>query len=38
MNEQVATISHAKDTMVDLAIRFGPRLLAAILILWWAWR
>ena len=33
MNEQVATISHAKDTVVDLAIRFGPRLLTAILIL-----
>jgi small conductance mechanosensitive channel len=33
MNEQAATISHAKDTLVDLAIRFGPRLLAAVLIL-----
>jgi small conductance mechanosensitive channel len=33
MNEQVATISHAKDTLLDLAIRFGPRLLTAILIL-----
>jgi small conductance mechanosensitive channel len=33
MNEQVATISHAKDTMLELAIRFGPRLLAAVLIL-----
>jgi small conductance mechanosensitive channel len=33
MNEQAATISHAKDTVVDLAIRFGPRLLAAVLIL-----
>jgi len=33
MNEQVATINHAKDTMLDLAIRFGPRLLTAILIL-----
>jgi small conductance mechanosensitive channel len=33
MNEEVATISHAKDTVVDLAIRFGPRLLTAILIL-----
>lgn len=33
MNEQVATISHAKDTMLDLAIRFGPRLFTAILIL-----
>jgi len=33
MNEQVATISHAKDTMIEMAIRFGPRLLTAILIL-----
>jgi small conductance mechanosensitive channel len=33
MNDQVATISHARDTMLDLAIRFGPRLLTAILIL-----
>jgi small conductance mechanosensitive channel len=33
MNEQVATISHAKDTMIEMAIRFGPRLATAILIL-----
>jgi small conductance mechanosensitive channel len=33
MNEQVATISHAKDTLLEMAIRFGPRLLTAILIL-----
>src|SRR5215469_11799668 len=33
MNEQVATVSHWKDTAVDLAIRFGPRLLTAIVIL-----
>lgn len=33
MNEQVATISHAKDTLFDMAIRFGPRLATAILIL-----
>jgi small conductance mechanosensitive channel len=33
MNEQAATISHAKDTMLDLAIRFGPRLFTAVLIL-----
>jgi small conductance mechanosensitive channel len=33
MNEQVATLSHAKDTMLEMAIRFGPRLLTAILIL-----
>jgi small conductance mechanosensitive channel len=33
MNDQAATLSHAKDTLVDLGIRFGPRLLAALLIL-----
>ena len=33
MNEQVATISHAKDTMLELAVRFGPRILTALLIL-----
>lgn len=33
MNEQVASISHAKDTIVELAIRFGPRLVTAIAIL-----
>jgi small conductance mechanosensitive channel len=33
MNEQAATINHAKDTLVDLAIRFGPRLLTAVIIL-----
>jgi small conductance mechanosensitive channel len=33
MNDQAATISHAKDTLIDLAIRFGPRLLAAVVIL-----
>ena len=33
MNEQAATLSHAKDTVVDLVIRFGPRLLTALVIL-----
>ncbi len=33
MNEQVATINHVKDTVLDLAIRFGPRLFTAILFL-----
>lgn len=32
MNEQAATISHTKDTIVDLLIRFGPRLLTALVI------
>jgi small conductance mechanosensitive channel len=32
MNEQAATISHARDTLLDVAIRFGPRLFTAILI------
>jgi len=33
MNEQTATIARAKDALADLAIRFGPRLLIAVLIL-----
>jgi small conductance mechanosensitive channel len=33
MNEQAATINHARDTIVELLIRFGPRVLAALLIL-----
>ena len=33
MNEQAATIGHARDTILDLLIRFGPRLLTALLIL-----
>jgi small conductance mechanosensitive channel len=33
MNEQFATIEHAKDTILDLVIRFGPKLLAALLVL-----
>jgi small conductance mechanosensitive channel len=33
MNDQAATIYHAKDTLIDLLIRFGPRLLTAIVIL-----
>lgn len=33
MNEQVETLAQVKRTAVDLAIRFGPKLLVAILIL-----
>ncbi len=33
MNEQLATIDHAKNTVLDLIIRFGPKLLAALLVL-----
>ena len=33
MNEQAATLNHARDTLIDLAIRFGPRLLTALFIL-----
>src|SRR5262249_40727482 len=33
MNDQAATIGHAKDTLIELAIRFGPRLLTAVLVL-----
>ena len=33
MQDSIATIDQAKNTLIDLAIRFGPKLLAAILIL-----
>jgi small conductance mechanosensitive channel len=33
MQDSMATIEHVKATVLDLAIRFGPRLLVAILIL-----
>jgi len=33
MNEQLQTLEHAQQTAIDLAIQFGPRLLAALLIL-----
>jgi small conductance mechanosensitive channel len=33
MSEQTASIGHARDTILDLLIRFGPRLLTAVLIL-----
>jgi small conductance mechanosensitive channel len=33
MNDEVATVSHAKDTLIELAIRFGPRLFTALVIL-----
>jgi small conductance mechanosensitive channel len=33
MNQQLEPISHVKDTLIDLAIRFGPKLLTAIVIL-----
>lgn len=33
MNNQLDPLAHAKDTLVDLAIRFGPKLLVAMLIL-----
>ncbi len=33
MNDQLQTIGSVKDTLLDLAIRFGPKLLVAILIL-----
>ena len=33
MNDQIATISSVKSTLLDLAIRFGPKLLVAILII-----
>jgi small conductance mechanosensitive channel len=33
MSNQLDPLAHAKDTLIDLAIRFGPKLLVAILIL-----
>ena len=33
MNNALDPLGHAKDSMIDLAIRFGPKLLAAIIIL-----
>ena len=33
MNNQPDPLAHAKDTLIDLAIRFGPKVLVAILIL-----
>jgi small conductance mechanosensitive channel len=33
MNNQLDPLAHAKDTLIDLAIRFGPKLLVAILTL-----
>jgi small conductance mechanosensitive channel len=33
MHDSIATIDQVKNTVIDLAIRFGPRLLAAIAIL-----
>src|SRR5512145_890960 len=33
MDQQLETIEQLKVTIVDLAVRFGPRLLAAILVL-----
>jgi len=33
MNNQLDPLAHAKDTLLDLAVRFGPKLLAAMLIM-----
>ncbi len=33
MTNEIDPLAHAKDTLVDLAIRFGPKVLTAILIL-----
>ena len=33
MHDSIATIDQAKNTLLDLAIRFGPRLLTALMIL-----
>jgi small conductance mechanosensitive channel len=33
MDEQFATIAHAKNTVLDLMIRFGPKVLAALVVI-----
>jgi small conductance mechanosensitive channel len=33
MNDQVAQINHFRDTFLDMAVKYGPRLVTAILIL-----
>jgi small conductance mechanosensitive channel len=33
MNNQLDPLAHAKDTLLDLAVRFGPKLLVAIFIM-----
>ena len=33
MNNQLDPLAHAKDTLLDLAVRFGPKLLVAVLII-----
>lgn len=33
MNEQLASAGHLKDSLIDLAVRFGPKLLVAVFIL-----
>src|SRR5262245_15025464 len=33
MNNELATLEHVKNTVLDLIIRFGPRVLAALLVL-----
>jgi len=33
MNNSLSSVDQAKNTLLDLAVRFGPRLLAAILIM-----
>jgi small conductance mechanosensitive channel len=33
MNESIETIQHIRNTVIDLALRFGPKVLAALLIL-----
>jgi hypothetical protein len=29
VNNQLDPLAHAKDTLLDLAVRFGPKLLVA---------
>jgi small conductance mechanosensitive channel len=37
INDQLQVIEHAQTTAIDLAIRFGPRLVVALLILFAGW-
>jgi small conductance mechanosensitive channel len=33
MDDQLESVAQIKNTLIDLAIRFGPKVLAALLIL-----
>jgi small conductance mechanosensitive channel len=33
MNDQLETLEHAKRTLIDLAIQFGPKVVVAVAII-----